>query len=63
MPVKIKILISILIMVVYVMIGLHDYSINLKIPGLIAFLLSGFMVISIWIFPDVSRDDPADKSG
>lgn len=63
MPVKIKILISILIMVVYVMIGLHDYSISLKIPGLIAFLLSGFMVISIWIFPDVSRDDPADKSG
>lgn len=63
MPVKIKILISILIMATYCVIGFHDYSINLKTPGLIAFLLSGFMVVSIWIFPDVSRDDPADKSG
>jgi len=43
-------------------IGLYEFSIDLRTAGWAAFFLGGFMVFSIWIFPEVSRDDPVDAN-
>lgn len=55
MPTKFKVIISILILMLFGVIGLYEFSIDLRTAGWAAFFLGGFMVFSIWIFPEVSR--------
>ena len=62
MPTKFKVIISILILMLFGVIGLYEFSIDLRTAGWAAFFLGGFMVFSIWIFPEVSRGDPVDAN-
>jgi hypothetical protein len=62
MPTKFKVIISILILILFGVTGLYEFSMNLRMAGWAAFFLGAFMVFSIWIFPEVSRDDPMDTN-
>jgi hypothetical protein len=60
MPNRFKVVISMLILMLFGAVGFYEFAVDLRTAGWAAFFLGGFMVFSIWIFPEVSRDDPAD---
>ncbi|AOY97650.1 MULTISPECIES: hypothetical protein [Burkholderiaceae] len=63
MPFKFKFILSILIFGVFALTGRYELSHDLSRPAYVAFFLAVFMVLSIWIFPDVSRDAPESEGG
>ncbi|MES2784685.1 MAG: hypothetical protein V4684_04420 [Pseudomonadota bacterium] len=56
MPTKVKVILSVVILLMFVATGLYEFSRDLRNAGYAAFFLGLFMVFSIWIFPEVNRE-------
>ena len=55
MLIKIKLVISTLVLLVAAGIAFYDYRIGLYPPAAVALGVGMFVVFAIWVFPDVKR--------
>ncbi len=61
MPTKIKVIVSLLLLVLAGLTALYEISKGMQMPAYVALFLGAFMVFSIWIFPDVNREDKEER--
>lgn len=58
MPTKVKLIISLIVLVLAALTGAYESWHGIDQGAWAVVFLGVFMVFSIWIFPDVNREDP-----
>jgi hypothetical protein len=61
MPTRIKVMVSLALVVLAVLAFLNQSAKGLVAPAWATLALGAFMILSIWVFPDVRRDDYQNK--